>query len=235
MGMGWSIHSFDRARFDAVLGAGASGVEARVADALLWDVDGYFDDEGTAAGPERASILASEQGQRAQALARHIARRGVTYQDLNVKEADLLDELISGAAAVETLQVAVGFQGHTTDGPVGMGILNELLLRARKATSPPLISRLLGRAAPLDSNAVWLPLFMSGRRFGSTRETARHALYLVLDPTEVQAVRAEIAALLKLPPTAGFPVDTNDEIRKGLIWPLDEVIESGRWALLTFG
>jgi hypothetical protein len=82
MASGWIIKTFDRARWDAIFGGNTPVTERKVLDAMLWQEEGYFDPDGEEPrpGPGRDRILESKAGRRAQALARHLARAGFTYE-----------------------------------------------------------------------------------------------------------------------------------------------------------
>ena len=62
MGSGWTIMSFDWSRWDAIFGGGFPGAEQKILDEVLWDTDGYFDDDGVRPAPKREQLQASNEG-----------------------------------------------------------------------------------------------------------------------------------------------------------------------------
>jgi hypothetical protein len=93
MASGWTIHTFDRAQWDALFGSQSAEAAQHVVDAVLWDEAGYFAADGINPGPNRAAIITSETGDRVLELAGHLAWQGFTYKGQDAPTVALIDQL----------------------------------------------------------------------------------------------------------------------------------------------
>lgn len=114
MGAGWWIHTFDRAKWDAIFGSGRPEAEQKIVDAQLGEIEGYFDgSEKLRPGPDRQEILASPEGQAALVLAAHLIENGFTYDDLGQSRAVMLDEFACTVCAPESLGNFLDIKWHS--------------------------------------------------------------------------------------------------------------------------
>jgi hypothetical protein len=237
MGSGWMIKTFDRARWDRLFGGGDPDAEQKIVDAMLWENDGYFDDDAAnlQPGPNRDQVLGSREGQQAQTLARHLARTGFTYEGLGAAQQVQLDELGCHLGSPEGLGDELGVQWHSPDF-FHQSVASELF--DRTGNNPSWSSRisffgLMGRQPP-RLPVRYLPLLLTGRRFGTEAEPTKSyaAYYVILSPAEVVALKreAEMARDASIPWRDKWGRTTTEEY---LLAPLSEVIASGRWVLMT--
>ncbi|HWB46499.1 MAG TPA: hypothetical protein VG900_13735 [Hyphomicrobiaceae bacterium] len=235
MGSGWMIKTFDRAKWDSLFGSGDPAFEQRLLDSLLWENDGYFDDEAgdLQPGPNRAQILASQEGQRAGALARHLTRVGFTYEGLDAAQAVQLDEFGARLASPEALGDDLGVEWHSPDF-YHQSCATELCNRTGSNRSWRSRMFAAKEAQPQGTTVRFLPLLLTGRRFGTEAQPTQGdaCFYIVFSPEEVIAFRqeAQMAKDADLPWRDKWGATTTQDY---LIAPLGKVIETGRWVLMT--
>jgi len=237
MASGWIIRTFDRARWDAIFGGNTPATELMVLDAMLWEEEGYFDptSEKPRPGPARDRILASKEGRRAHALARHLALAGFTYEGLDPAQAVQLDEFAAMMGAEEALGSELNVEWHSPEFYPMRGV-SELLDRTGNSRSWVLslsFSYFLGRQ-PLRLPMRYLPLLLTGRRYGTEAEPTKSAysFYVVFSPAEVAELKQEVVAAVQ----ASIPWRqqwAKFGTESYLLVPLTEVIDGGRWVLMT--
>ena len=235
MGSGWTIMSFDRSRWDAIFGGGFPGAEQKILDDLLWDTDGYFDDDGVRPAPNREQLLASPKGQQARALASHLARNGFTYHGLSVSQSAMLDKygclMWSQWSRVEgNLWDVLDAKVHSPD---YYPPTRELLYRVGHVRR----LRLFGpRRDPLLARVPvrLLPLLLTGRRYGTKAAPsgAHGEYYIILSPSEVRELRDEVVVAINVPMPWQFPEADPELTREFLFAPLAEIVKSGRWGAM---
>jgi hypothetical protein len=185
MGSGWWMHTFDRAKWDAIFGGGWPETEQRIVDAQLGEIEGYFDgSEELKPGPDRQEILDSSEGQAAIVLAAHLVENGFTYDDLGESQAVMLDEFAGTVCAPESLGDYLDVKWHSPDFLGELTIL-RLLDRLGYVRSPlaQRFKRLMG-ARPQQGEPRYLPMLMTGRRFGTQVPLTypRHCHYAIFFP-----------------------------------------------------
>jgi hypothetical protein len=234
MGSGWMIKTFDRAKWDMLFGSGSPEAEQKIVDTLLWENDGYFDDDAAdlQVGPNREEILASQQGQQARHLARHLARTGFTYASLDATQAIALDEFGAGLGSPEALGDELDVKGHSPDF-YPQSHATELFERTGNSRSWSSWIWLLGRRPP-PLSIQYLPFLMTGRRFGTDAEPTQGyaCYYIVFSPAEVMALSREVemARDAAVPWRDKWGLSTTEEC---LLAPLGAAVKSGRWVLMT--
>jgi hypothetical protein len=184
MGSGWMIKTFDRTKWDLLFGGGSPEAEQKIVDALLWENDGYFDDDAAdlRPGPNREKILASEEGQQATRLASHLARTGFTYDSLDATQAIGLDEFGARLGSPEGLGDELDVKWHSPDF-YHQSRATELFDRTgncRSWSSWITLFGLMGRQPP-RLPIQYLPFLLTGRRFGTDAEPTRgYACYYII-------------------------------------------------------
>src|SRR5215470_2824127 len=234
MGSGWMIKTFERARWDDIFGAGTPVAEQKILDAMLCEEEGYFDPDAIPLrpDPQRDQVIASIEGRAALALARHLARSGVTYEGLAPAEAMRLDEFMALMCAREALGEELEVKWHSPDFLPMWGVA-ELLGRTGNSRSWASRLGLMGRQTT-HLPVRYLPLLQTGRRFGTEAEPTRSetSFYVVLSPTEVVGLRDEVEAVLQ----ADVPWRrkwSRSDAEECLLAPLQKVVGTGRWAHLS--
>lgn len=232
MASGWTIKTFDRARWDLVFGGGSAEAEQKMLDAMLWHHDGYFDDDADELrpGPNREKILSTPEGRQSTGLARHLAHTGFTYEGLDGPQASRLDDFGAHLGGSDELANELDMQWHSPDF-YHQSFAVELLDRA--GANQSWWSRFaLGRRQ--HGSVKYLPFLLTGRRFGTDAEPTRGdaCYYVILSPAEVVALRREATLAMDVvaPWRDKWGRPTTEDY---LLAPLDEVIESGRWVLMT--
>jgi hypothetical protein len=237
MANGWIIKTFDRTRWDAIFGGNAPATEQKVLDAMLWEEEAYFDpdSEEPRPGPGRDRILASKVGRQAQALARHLARAGFTYEGLDPAQAVKLDEFAATMGAEEALGSELNVDWHSPDFYPMRGVA-ELLDRtgnSRSWVSRLSFSYFLGRQPPRVP-VRYLSLLLTGRRYGTDAEPTRsvHSFYVVFSPAEVAMLKQEVVATVQapIPWRQQWAQSATEEYLQA---PLTKVINGGRWVLMS--
>ncbi len=240
MASGWTIHTFDRAHWDALFGSQSAEAAQHLVDAVLWDESGYFAADGINPGPNRAAIISTETGDRVLELAGHLAWQGFTYDGLDAPTTALLDQLGAFMWADEALGGQLHVKGHSPDF-IDIPMIEELLYRAgnvSKMPAPRSLFRpkagLFGKPKPVPhAPARLLPCLLHGRRFGT--EVAPQdatSMYAVFSPTEVAELFFEVKSAIDL----DMPWRAKDNealVRDVLLDPLSEVAESRRWMALS--
>jgi len=222
MGAGWWMKTFDRTRWDAIFGGGLPGAEQKILDALLGEVEGYFDgSDELGPGPDRERILASQEGQEAMTLASHLARNGFTYDGLDRAQSRRLDDFARTICAPEALGDALDVRWYSPD-LLGWGQVSELLDR---------LGHYRSRRSPR-----YLPLLLTGRQFGTeTQPTyARSGYYAVFSPAETVELRNEVVAAIGVPVPWREPRWEPEGTQTYFLAPLTEVVKSGRWLHMSY-
>jgi hypothetical protein len=234
MGSGWMIKTFDRAKWDILFGSGKPDAEQKLLDAMLWENDGYFDDDETdlRPGPNREQVLASQEGEQAKALARHLAGSGFTYEGLDATQAIQLDEFGSRLGSPEVLGDELDVKWHSPDF-FHQSFASELFDRTGNNRSWSAWIAYLGHQPP-RLLVQYLPLLLTGRRFGTNAEAPRSlgSYYIILSPPEAVALRHEAV----IASNASIPwrrKGSRETVEDALLAPLSQVIESSRWTLMT--
>lgn len=236
MGSGWMIKTFDRARWDGIFGNGSADAEQKIIDAMLWENDGYFDDDAAnlQPGPNRTHVLSSREGRQARRLAKHLAFAGFTYEGLDAAQAIRLDEFGALLGSSEGLGDELDVKSHSPDffhQSYAFELLNRI--RSRRSWLSRLSFGLLGRQ-PTHTPVQHLPSLSKGRRFGTDAQPTMSALsfYVILSPAEAAELRQEVemakAAIVPWRDAWGL-AETEDY----LLAPLAKAIESRRWVLMT--
>jgi hypothetical protein len=239
MASGWTIHTFDRAHWDALFGSQSAESAQHVVDAVLWDEAGYFAADGVNPGPNRAEIIASETGDRVLELAGHLAWQGFSYDGLDGPTTLLLDQLGAFMWADEALGGQLHVIGHSPDF-VGLPVIEELLYRAgnvSKLPPPKSLFRpkagLFGKPKPVPhAPARLLPYLLHGRRFGTEdAPNDETSMFAIFSPTEVAELFYEVRAAID----TDFPWRNAkpEHVRDVLLNPLSEVAESRRWMAIS--
>ena len=233
MGSGWYIKTFDRRRWDDIFGGGMPGAEQKILDALLWEEDGYLDDDPD--GPNREQVLASRKGRRAKTLAGHLVTTGFTYRGLDRACALLLDRFGATLWSPEGLADDLDVKRYSPDF-VSMTMVEELLHRMGHVQSSwsRLLQPLLGHQVT-RSPARQLPLLLTGRRNGTEAQPTRtvHEFYVIFSPAEVVELSNEVRAAIDAPIPWRHPKDQPGLTEHYLLSPLTKVIESSRWAAMS--
>jgi hypothetical protein len=240
MASGWTIHTFDRAHWDALFGSQSAEAAQHVVDAVLWDETGYFAADGVNPGPHRADIISSETGDRVLELAGNLAWQGFSYEGLDAPTTQLLDQLGAFMWADEALGGQLHVVGHSPDF-IDLPMIEELLYRAgnvNKMPAPLSLFRpkpgLFGKAKQVPhAPARLLPFLLHGRRFGSA-EYPKDAtsMYAVFSPMEVAELFYEVKSTVDLD-MPWRSKDGPERVRTILLDPLSEVAESRRWMAIS--
>jgi len=263
VGSGWVFTSFDRARWDAIFGSRAPEVKQKIVDAMLWDNDGYFDDDSDELRPgyNRDKILASAEGKAAQELASHLVIKGFTYDGLSTAQSVQLDEFGSymWAPEPEGLQAALDAK-KLSESWLPPSVVPELLFRAGHRRSLRYLERLpvmgesvvgfvrlfvfyfkhmreLRRPPHLPRTPVrLLRLLETGRRFGTEAEPTRgdSCYYVVFSLAELVELRREVEASVKAPIPWTEPEWMPEDTEQNLLIPLNETIKAGRWGGMKY-
>jgi len=237
MGSGWWMHTFDRAKWDAIFGGGWSEAEQKIVDAQLGEIEGYFDgSDELGPGPDRKELLDSPDGQAALVLAAHLVANGFTYDDLGEPQAVMLDDFACTVCAPESLGDLLDIKYHSPDF-LGERTILQLLDRLGYVRSPLMrrFKKLIGAHQQL-AEPRYLPMLMTGRRFGTEVPLSYpryHSRYAIFSPAEVGELRQEVAAAIN----ARAPwKDSRDpaEIEKYFLAPLTNVMNSGRWMHMSY-
>lgn len=237
MGAGWWMHTFDRAKWDAIFGGGWSEAEQKIVDAQLGEIEGYFDgSDELGPGPDRQEILDSPDGQAAIVLAAHLVANGFTYDDLGEPQAVMLDDFACTVCAPESLGDLLDIKYPSPDF-LGERTILQLLDRLGYVRSPLMrrFKKLIGAHQQL-AEPRYLPMLMTGRRFGTEVPLSYpryHSRYAIFSPAEVGELRQEVAAAIN----ARAPwKDSRDpaEIEKYFLAPLTNVMNSGRWMHMSY-
>lgn len=262
MGSGWVFKSFDRARWDAIFGSGDPEGAQKIADAMLWDDDGYFDPDSAELRPgyNRDKILASAKGRAARELASHLVSKGFTYEGLGEAQSVQLDKFGCYMWSPECLDEVLDAK-QLSDSWLGIGEVGELLFRAGHVPSlrylkGPLSTRLPLSTRPsmlgLIASYVWnsrtmtrpsslsqtpvrlLRLLETGRRFGTEAERTRGDgyHYVVFSPPELVELRHEVEAAINAPIPWTEPKWQPESIERQLLVPINETTKAGRWAAM---
>jgi hypothetical protein len=241
MASGWTIHTFDRAQWDALFGSQSAEAAQHVVDAVLWDEAGYFAADGINPGPNRAAIITSETGDRVLELAGHLAWQGFTYEGQDAPTVALIDQLGAFMWADEALGGTLNVKGHSPDF-VDIPMIEELLYRAgnvNKMPAPRSLFRpkagLFGKPKPVPhAPAKMLPFMLHGRRFG-TDEPPQDAssMYAIFSPMEVAELFYEVKSTIDLELAWRSPKENPELVRQVLLDPLSEVAESRRWMAIS--
>ena len=242
MASGWTIHSFDRAQWDAIFGGQSNEAAQQIVDAVLWDEVGYFAADGVNPGPKRAAIVASETGDRVLELAGHLAWKGFSYDGQNAALAGLMDQLGAFMWTDEALGGALNVRGHSPDF-IDIPLVEELLYRAGNVAKMPAPRSLFRPKAGLFSKpkpvplapAKMLPHLLHGRRFGTDEPPQDvHSMYAIFAPVEVAELHYEVKATIDLDLGWRTPGENPARVRQVLLDPLSEVFESRRWMALSY-
>jgi hypothetical protein len=239
MASGWTIHTFDRAHWDALFGSQSADAAQHLVDAVLWDEAGYFAADGVNPGPNRAEIISSETGDCVLELAGHLAWQGFTYEGLDKPTTLLLDQLGAFMWADEALGGQLHVKGHSP-AFVDLPLVEELLYRAGNVSKMPVPLSLFrpkagffGKPKPVPhAPARLLPYLLHGRRFGNEDQPQdATSMYAVFSPTEVAELYYEVKSTIDtdVPWRNAEP----EHVRDVLLNPLSEVAESRRWMAIS--
>jgi hypothetical protein len=235
MGSGWWMHTFDRAKWDAIFGSRRTEAEQKIVDAQLWEIEGYFDgSEELRPGPDRQEILDSPDGQAAIVLAAHLVENGFTYDDLGEPQAVMLDDFACTVCARESLGDFLDIKWHSPDF-LGERTILQLLGYVRSPLSRR-IKRLMGAQAQLVEPR-YLPMLMTGRRFGTETQPIyprQHCRYAIFSPAEVVELREEVAAAINAPAPWKDPSLEPADTEKYFLAPLTDVVNNGRWLHMSY-
>lgn len=241
MASGWTIHTFERAQWDALFGSQSAEAAQQFVDAVLWDEAGYFAADGINPGPNRNDIISSESGDLVLELAGHLAWQGFTYDGLDASTTALLDQFGAFMWADEALGGQLNVAGHSPD-LVDIPMVEELLYRAGNVSKMPAPrslfrpkSGLFGKPKPVPHvPARLLPHLLHGRRVGTIAAPQdATSMYAVFSPTEVAELYYEVKAAVDLAidwrTIDGHPA----MVRELLLKPLSEVADSRRWMSIS--
>jgi hypothetical protein len=241
MAIGWTIHTFDRAHWDALFGSQSAEAAQHLVDAVLWDEPGYFAADGVNPGPNRNDIISSDSGDLVLELAGNLAWQGFKYDGLDAAATALLDQLGAFMWADEALGGQLHVKGHSPD-LIEIPMIEELLYRAgnvSKMPAPRSLFRpkggLFGKPKPVPhAPSRLLPYLLHGRRFGT--ETAPQdatSMYAVFSPTEVAELFYEIRSAFNLDVYWRHIDGQPANVRDLLLNPLSEVADSRRWMAIS--
>jgi hypothetical protein len=232
------MHTFDRAKWDAIFGGGWPEAEQKIVDAQLGEIEGYFDGSGRELrpGPDRQEILDSPEGQAAIVLAAHLVENGFTYDDLGEPQAVMLDDLACTVCAPESLGLFLDIKWHSPDFLGDLTIL-QLLDRLGYVRSPLMrrFKKLIG-AHQQQAEPRYLPMLMTGRRFGTQTPLIypRRCHYAIFSPAEVVELRQEVAAAINAPASWKDASREPAETEKYFLAPLTDVMNNGRWLHMSY-
>jgi hypothetical protein len=244
MSSGWTIHSFDRANWDAIFGSQTAEGAQHIVDAILWDEVGYFAADGVNPGPKRAAIIASVTGDHILDLAGHLAWQGFTYEGVTAEQCKLMDQLGAFMWSDEALGGQLDVTAHSHERIV-IPVIEELLYRAGnvpKLPAPNSLFRpkpgLFGKPAKPVPHVPsrMLPYLLHGRRFG-TEEYPQDAtsMYAIFSPMEVAELFYEVKAAIETPVPWRHKKENSAMVRQLVLDPLSEVADTRRWMALTSG
>jgi hypothetical protein len=242
MASGWTIHTFDRAQWDALFGSQSAEAAQQFVDAVLWDEAGYFAADGINPGLNRNEIISSESGDFVLELAGHLAWQGFTYEGLDASTIALLDQFGAFMWTDEALGGQLNVHRHSPDF-VDIPMIEELLYRAgniNKMPAPRSLFRpkagLFGKPKPVPFlPARLLPYLLHGRRFGTdSAPQDATSMYAIFSPMEVAELYFEVKSAVDLEINWRLIDGQPSNVQELLLKPLSEVADSRRWASISY-
>jgi len=175
----WMFNSFNQGRFHQFFGKASESDEKALQSVVEFE-------------------MGSSQGDELFQLAEKLARQGISYANLNPREAEAVDQVL-----------AVAF------GPEGLWTELELESESAQGLSTKVVDELLKRAQTHNVAVELLPALKKGRRHGVT-DLNSSCHYVLFERNEVPKVAQEVRALLDVNEPWSSPA-VQSEVMDGLL------------------
>lgn len=179
----WSFVSFNLSRFQQVFGKATDQIEAGLLKVLEFELGTDPDDEISQ-------------------MAKRIAHNGISYDGLNPREMENLDQILGVAFGQEGLWTELELESQSPE-PLPVTLINELLRRAEGQVQLEV-----------------LPVLKKGRRY--RQPIGPECRYCILDRLEVGKLAEEVRAIMALPGDWATP-NSAMLINDGLLMPCEYV------------
>lgn len=181
----WMFNSFNPGRFHQVFGKAAEPEEMALLKVVEFEMGGGPDDEF------------------AQVAAR-LARQGISYNGVNPRDAEAIDQVLA---------IALGAEGLWTE--------LEMEQESGQGLSTRAIDELIKRAAANKVQVDLLPALKKGRRYGAVDLNAP-CNYVLFDRNEVAKLAQEVRTLTELSAPWSSP-EVMNEVTDGLLMVFEYV------------
>lgn len=182
----WMFNSFNPGRFHQVFGKASEAEEMALLKVVEFEMGGSPDDEFAQ-------------------IAGRLAKQGISYNSVNPRDAEAIDQVIT---------IAIGPEGLWTE-------LEMEQESGQQGLNTRVIDELLKRAADNKVTVDLLPALKKGRRYGSV-ELGAACNYVIFERAEVAKLAQEVRTLTELNASWSSPAIMN-EATDGLLMVFEYV------------
>lgn len=186
----WMFNSFNQGRFHQFFGKASEADEKALQSVVEFEM-------GSSPGDELSK------------LAEKLARQGISYANLNPREAEAVDQVLAVAFGPEGLWAELELESESAEG-LSTKVVDELLKRAQTSN------------VPVDL----LNALKKGRRHGTTELNAP-CHYVLFDRTEVAKIVQEVRSLLESKEPWSSPA-AQSEVKDGLLMVFEYVARKNK-------